>query len=195
MDTRINELLEAYRQGQPGALEQLVPLIYDDLKLLARRHSRQWPNLTLQTTGIVHEAYLKLSGQRVLDASDKGHFLAICSQAMRQLIVDHARKRLTDKRGAGAERVSVEDTLVPVQAEAEQLVLIDQALVRLAEVDARMVRVFECRYFAGLSEEETVDALGIPLRTVQRDWQKARLLLRELLGERAMPAAGVPQAD
>lgn len=181
MDEKLHDLLAAYRSGTPGALDSLVPLIYDDLRRIARRHVRQWPGLTLNTTGVVHETYLKLARQHSLDANDRAHFMVICSHAMRQFIVSHARGKYADKRGALAETVTLDDVELPLQAEAEELLTIDQALKGLAEVDPRLVRVFECRYFGGYSAEETSEALGVPLRTVQRDWLRARAWLLELL--------------
>jgi len=181
MDNSFHDLLAAYRNGEPGALDRLIPLVYDDLRRIARRHVRQWSNLTLDTTGVVHEAYLKMAKQHSLDANDQAHFMAICSQAMRQFIVSYARAKLAGKRGAAPEMVRVDDLEIPTQAEAEELLLIDQALRSLADANPRLVRVFECRFFAGFSEEETSQALGLPLRTVQRDWMRARAWLRDML--------------
>lgn len=181
MEQNFHELLGAYRRGEPGVLDQLVPLVYEDLRRLARRHVHQWPNLTLDTTGVVHEAYLKLVRQNALDANDRAHFMAICSQAMRQFIITYARQKLTDKRGANPVMQSIEGLDIPVQSEAYELLLIDHALRGLAEVDPRLVRVFECRFFAGLTEVETAEALDLTLRTVQRDWMRARGWVKELL--------------
>lgn len=173
-------LLEAYRSGQPGAFDRLVPLVYEDLRRIARRQLRASRGHTLDTTLLVHEAYLKISEQPRMAAQDRGHFLAICGRAMRQLIIGHARQHNAEKRGGPQSfSLDLDDTQIPVDAQADQLVLIDQALNRLAEIGDRMVRVFECRYFAGLSEAETADALDIPLRTVQREWMRARAWLRE----------------
>lgn len=185
MDPERNEislLLEAYREGEAGAFDRLVPLVYEDLRRIARRQLRASRGHTLDTTLLVHEAYLKISEQTRMAARDRGHLLAICARAMRQFIVSHARRHFADKRG-GAQAVSLdlEDTQIPIDSQADQLVLIDQALVRLAEISDRMVRVFECRYFAGLSEEETAEALGLALRTVQREWMRGRAWLREWL--------------
>lgn len=181
MQDPVHELLVAYRNGEPGALDRLIPLVYDDLRRIARRHVRQWSNLTLDTTGVVHEAYLKMARQHSLDANDQAHFMAICSQAMRQFIVNYARAKLTGKRGSDAAFVNIDDVDIPTQAEAEELLMIDQALRSLGEVSPRLVKVFECRYFAGFSEEETSQALDLPLRTVQRDWMRARAWLRDML--------------
>lgn len=187
----ITTLLAAYREGEPQAFERLLPLVYDDLRRIARRQLRASGGKTLDATGLVHEAYLKMADQTRLDARDRGHFLAICARAMRQFVVSYARQRHAGKRGGPALlAVDLDLVSVPVEAQADQLVLIDQALEQLAAIGPRLVRVFECRYFAGLSEQETADALDLPLRTVQRDWMRARAWLRELLGsaDRAGPA-------
>lgn len=183
-DTQLAGLLAAWRNGEAGALDRLIPLVYDDLRRIAQRHARQGRGLTLDTTALVHEAYLKMADQTRLDASDRGHLLAICARAMRQYVVSYARQRFADKRGAGAQKVTLESAPIPVEAQAEQLVLVDQALERLGEIDQRLVRVFECRYFAGLSEQETAEALELSLRTVQRDWMRARAWLRDWLDEK-----------
>jgi RNA polymerase sigma factor (TIGR02999 family) len=185
MDQSLHELLVAYREGEPGVLDKLIPLVYEDLRRLARRQVHQWPNLTLDTTGVVHEAYLKLSRQHALDANDRAHFLAICSQAMRQFIINYARQKLADKRGANLVMHNIEDTDIPIQGEADELLLIDQALRGLGEANPRLVRVFECRFFAGLTEAETMEALNLPLRTVQRDWMRARAWVRDMLAPSA----------
>jgi len=184
MEHSLHDLLVAYRKGEPGVLDQLIPLVYEDLRRLARRQVHQWPNLTLDTTAVVHEAYLKLARQHSLDASDRAHFLAICGQAMRQFIINHARQKLADKRGANPVMHKVDDVDIPVQGEADELLLLDQTLRGLAEANPRLVRVFECRYFAGLTEAETMEALDLPLRTVQRDWMRARAWVRDMLSER-----------
>ncbi len=181
-------LLAAWRAGEAGALDRLVPHVYDDLRRIARRQLRANRSHTLDTTLLVHEAYLKMSAQSRIDAHDRGHLLAICARAMRQFIVSHARERQADKRGGPqAVALDLDATQLPIEAQAEQLVLVDQALDRLAGISERLVRVFECRYFAGLSEGETAEALEVPLRTVQRDWMRARAWLREWL--ESTPAA------
>jgi len=186
-------LLDAWRAGEAGAFDRLVPLVYDDLRRIARRQLRANRGHTLDTTLLVHEAYLKIVGQTRMEARDRGHFLAICARAMRQFIVSHARMRQADKRG-GPQPVALDldDTQLPIEAQADQLVLVDQALDRLAGISERLVRVFECRYFAGLSETETAEALEMPLRTVQRDWMRARAWLRDWLEAPAGRPAQMP---
>lgn len=178
----LTDLLQAWREGQPGAFDAIVPLIYADLRSIARRHLRQWGRMTFDTTGLVHEAYLKLGGQQRLDARDRAHFLAICARAMRQLVMNHVRDRMAQKRGAGAQVLGLDELELGQPSQAEELVFLDQALTRLGEIDEVLLRVFECRYFAGMTEEETALALDRPLRTVQRDWMQARAWIRELSG-------------
>jgi RNA polymerase sigma factor (TIGR02999 family) len=177
----IAQLLDAYRQGDPTALEALIPLVYDDLRKIAKRSLRQMGDLTINTTDLVHETYLKLSAQRVLSAEDRGHFLAICARAMRQFVLNHVRNRATEKRGSGLQLLNLDDVELPHETDIEHILFVDEALKKLALIDLDLVRVFECRFFAGLSDEETSQALGRPLRSIQRDWMKARGWIRELM--------------
>ena len=147
--------------ASPEALDSLMPMVYEHLRQIARRQLRvRGGDGTLNTTGLVHEAYLKLSDQARVSWSDRSHFFALASVAMRHVLVDHAKARLTQKRGGENHRVTLE---------------------RLAAVEPRLARVVECRFFGGLSEDETAEALSITTRTVQRDWVKARMLLRRAL--------------
>lgn len=183
IDTKqsITQLISANRNGDTGAYDQLVALLYGDLRQLAHRQlSKYHGNATLQTTAVVNEAYLKL-GNNHTDAVDRAHFLGIAAKAMRHVIIDYARKRLADKRGGGRRRVELEDSHLAVETQAEHLVLVDEALDQLSSVSDRLVRVFECKYFAELSDDETADALELSKRTVQREWMKARGLLGEML--------------
>ena len=178
-------LLRAMRDGEAGAFDRLVPLVYDELRRIAHGHLRRHRSgHTLDTTGLVHEAYLKLAEQGGLDLRDRGHFLAVSARAMRQVLVDFARARMAAKRGGpDARRVTLEDDAAAVAAQAELLLDIDRALVGLRAHSERLARVVECRYFAGYSEEETAAALGTSLRTAQRDWLRARDWLRRALEE------------
>ena len=180
----VTALLHAHGEGRPGAFEQLVPLIYDDLRRVARvQLRRRAADHTLDTTALVHEAYLRLVDQDRAPWQDRGHFLAVSALAMRQILVDHARGRARTKRGGGLQRTDLDDNAVAVVSDAEQLLTIDMALQKLAQMDPRLVKVVECRYFAGFSEAETAEALGVSLRTAQREWLKARAWLRaELAG-------------
>jgi RNA polymerase sigma factor (TIGR02999 family) len=179
----ITQLLLAYGGGRSDALEQLVPLVYDDLRRVARGQLRRLrPGDSLNTTGLVHEAYLRLVDQSRASYRDRGHFFAVCAVAMRQILVDYARRRGRRKRGGDQVVVPLEDAADPIAREAEHILDIDAALQKLAGIDARLARVVECRFFAGLNENETAEALEISLRTVQREWFKARAWLRAELG-------------
>jgi len=179
----VTELLLAFRDGDRAAFDQLVPLLYDDLRRVARAQLRRGrPGATLGTTVLVHELYLKMADQRRLDARDRGHFLAISAHAMRQVIADYARRRTATKRGGDSDPVPLDEAPEIADREARWLLDVDRALQRLAARDERMARVVECRFFAGFSEEETAAALHTSLRTVQRDWMRARAWLREELG-------------
>ena len=179
----VTELLLAHGEGRTGAFDQLLPLVYHDLRRLARAQlRRRAPGATLDTTGLVHEAYLKLVDQSRASWRDRGHFFAVSAMAMRHILVDHARRRTRHKRGGEASVLPLDEARVAIARDAEQLVALDLALQRLQQVDERLVRVVECRYFAGYSEQETAEALGVSLRTAQRDWLKARAWLRRELG-------------
>jgi RNA polymerase sigma factor (TIGR02999 family) len=178
----ITRLLGEYQAGDRSAFDRLVPLVYDELRRLARRHLRRGPRgRTLDTTGLVHEAYLKLAGSPGLQLKDRGHLMAVTACAMRQVIVTRARARLAAKRGGGEVPAVLDEERVGGGPSAEWLIDLDRALGGLRERDEQLARVFECRYFAGLSEEETAQALGVSLRTAQRGWMKARAWLRATL--------------
>ena len=178
----ITHLLAAYREGDGAALGKLVPLIYGDLQRLARRQlAGRRSGHTLNTTGLVHEAYLKLVDARQDDYNDRGHFFAVASLAMRQIIVDHARYYGAKRRGGSSPIRSLDSIDIAVEDEAESLVELDDALGRLGELDPRLPRVVECRFFAGLTAEETAEALQVSKKTVDRDWKRARAWLRREL--------------
>lgn len=178
----ITRLLVAHRDGDREAFEQLVPLVYDDLRRIARRQlARHRAHGTLNTTALVHEAYLKLVDQSRVQVNDRGHFFAIAARAMRQIIIDYARKRSAAKRGGGKVPVSLDKVQIAVDDQAEMLLTIDDALQRMTGLNERLTRVFECRFFAGLTEQETAEALELSLRTVQRDWMKGKAWLRREL--------------
>ena len=186
MTADITQLLQAHGGGRAGALERLVPLVYDDLRRVARGQLRRLrPGDSLNTTGLVHEAYVRLVDQSRATYRDRGHFFAVCAVAMRQILVDYARRRGRRKRGGDQVIVPLDEAADPVAREAEQLLDIDTALHKLAQIDERLARVVECRFFAGLSETETAEALGISVRTAQREWFKARAWLRAELGARS----------
>lgn len=183
MPADITELLLAHGGGDAAALDRLVPLVYDDLRRIARGQlRRRRPGDTLNTTGLVHEAYVRLVDQTRASWRDRGHFFAVSAIAMRQIVVDHARRRMRAKRGGDRVTVPLDDVQEPAAREAGRILEINEALEKLARVDRRMVQVVECRYFAGLTEEETAAALGVSVRTAQREWFKARAWLRHELG-------------
>lgn len=187
----ITRLLEAHRDGDGDALRRLAPLVYRDLQQLARRQLRRGPSgPTLDTTSLVHEAYLKLAGSAGAGWEHRGHFFAVAATAMRQIIVDYARHSRAQKRGGDQRIERLDAAEIAVEAQAEAVLEIDRALDRLRDIDARLPRIVECRYFTGLSAEETAAALGISLRTVERDWQRARAWLRQELDPGSRPADG-----
>ena len=184
----VTRLLQAYREGDREAYDRLFPIVYEDLRRIARAHlRRQRSGHTLGTTGIVHEAYLKLVEPASAGFQDRNHFLAVAARAMRQVIISYARRHAAGKRGGGERALPLEERDIPVQSQAEAILDVDRALARLEEFEPRLARVVECRFFAGLDEEETAAALGISTRTVQRDWMRARAWLREELEGQASP--------
>jgi len=182
----VTTFLERWDRGETtaGDAGQIVPVVYEELRAMARRQlSSERPDHTLQPTALVHEAYLKLVDQDQVAWRGRNHFLAVASIAMRRLLVDHARGRAREKRGGGAAKVSLTASLpVANDDQAAEIMAIDDLLGTLAEFDERAARVVECRYFAGLSIEETATALGLSPMTVKRSWQLARAWLRKELG-------------
>ncbi|HVS02415.1 MAG TPA: ECF-type sigma factor [Thermoanaerobaculia bacterium] len=177
----VTRLLQAHQAGDVGALDRLVPLVYDDLRRLARRQLAGHRRGHLDTTALVHEVYLKLVDQTRIPGESRRHFLAVAARAMRQVVVDFARRRQARKRGGEQVHLTLDAATVAVEEEAEMLLALDEALRRLGELDPRLIRVVECRFFAGLSEEETAGALALSTRTVQRDWTRARAWLQAQL--------------
>lgn len=171
-------------QGDPHhnnqALDQLMTLVYDELHHMAHRQLiRARPGQTLNTTGLVHEAYLKLADHEGISFNDRSHFYAVCARAMRQIIVDYARRRLTGKHGGGCQLLPLHEVQAGIASEAELILAVNEALSGLARLGERLTRIVELRFFAGLTEQETAQALAISERTVQRDWKRARAWLRE----------------
>ena len=172
----------ALRDGDRESLERLVPDLYEQLRSIARRRLGRGPRAgTLETGDLVHEAYLKVLGGSRTSAHDQAHWLALASLAMRHVLVDRAKARDRLKRGGGQGRITFDDEKIAVDDRPETLLELDEALTRLGELEPRLARVVECRFFGGLSEEETAQALDVTVRTVQRDWAKARMLLRRTL--------------
>lgn len=160
------------------AVDRLFPLVYDELRRLAHRHLLREPTgHTLTTTDLVHQAYLRLSEQTRAQFTGRAHFMAIAATAMRRILVDHARTRHAVKRGGDQRRVPLENIAPAAEDRAELLVALDEALDRLRALDARQARIVECRFFGGMTEDETADAIGIGVRTAKRDWSKAKAWL------------------
>jgi len=180
----ITRLLVRWRSGEAEALNRLFPLVYDGLRDLARRQLRRGGRgQTLGTTALVHEAYLKLVDHTHVELRDRGHFFSLAARAMRQIIIDDARRRMAGKRGGGERRLSLDEAALSVGDAAAEMLAVDEALKRLEALDERMGRLVELRFFGGLSVEETAESLDVSPRTVKRDWQKARAFLyRELAG-------------
>ena len=168
--------------GSRASLDRLVPGLYERLRTIAHRQLGRRPNgATLETGELVHEAYLKVAARPRAGSPDEAHFLALASLAMRHVLVDRAKARGRVKRGGGQGRVTFDEERIVVDDHPAALLQLDEALTRLAELEPRLARVVECRFFGGLGEEEIAVALGVTVRTVQRDWAKARMLLRRAL--------------
>jgi RNA polymerase sigma-70 factor, ECF subfamily len=187
----VTGLLLAWREGDDAALERLIPLVYRELRTLAHaRMRREHPGLTLQTTALVHEAYVRLVEARHVSWQNRSHFYALCAQAMRRIVVDAARARLSIKRGGGAEHVPLDEARVASPGRDDDVLALDEALTDLAKADPRKSRVVELRYFGGLSVEETAEVLRLSPQTVMRDWKMARLWLVKALRQREVSDAG-----
>ncbi|MCP4292363.1 MAG: sigma-70 family RNA polymerase sigma factor [bacterium] len=180
--TDITKLLLDWKDGSDQAFETLVGVMYDELRMLARRNlNRNSGSLTLNTSGLVHEAYLKLADHTRLGLENRGHFLAVYSKVMRNILIDMARSRAAVKRGGDLAEVTLDDNHLQIDAQAHELLAIDDALTQLTELDERLAKTVECRFFAGLTEAETAEAMGISDRTVRRNWTKAKTLLQKFL--------------
>jgi RNA polymerase sigma-70 factor, ECF subfamily len=178
----ITAQLLAWNQGDAAALERLIPVVYQELRRMAERYLRQENSgHTLQPTALVHEAYLRLIDQTQVEWQNRAHFFGIAAQMMRRILVDHAKAKQRDKRGAGALKLSLDETLNYGQERAGELVALDDALQHLAALDERKSRVIELRYFGGLSVEETAQVLNVSRQTVIRDWNMARAWLYQEL--------------
>ena len=178
----LTQLLLAWSDGDQAAFEQLVPLIYEELRRLARRYmARERAGHTLQTTALVNEAYLRLIDAQRVHWQNRAHFFAVSAQVMRRILVDFARARRNLKRGGGAAQVSLDEALVVSPERGADLLALDEALCRLADLSPRQSRVVELRYFGGLNEEEVAEVLKVSPRTVRSDWSLARAWLRREL--------------
>ncbi len=181
----ITQLLHDWHGGDRTALDRLVPLVYDELRRISKRYlRRQPPGQTLQTTALINEAYLKMVDLPGIDWQNRAHFFAVAAQAMRNLLLDHARAKHRAKRGGDAQQVSLDEAAMVSVARSEELLALDDALTRLAALDARQSRIVELRYFGGLTVDEVAEVLGISAITIAREWAKAKgWLYRELSQE------------
>jgi RNA polymerase sigma-70 factor, ECF subfamily len=190
--SRATTVLDTAAPGDEITLDRLVPLIYDELRELAHRQlARERGDLTLQTTALVHEAYLKLADDTKVTRRGRAYFFAAAARTMRQVLVDRARHRKAAKRGGGAKIVTLGEEDASVDAYAAELLDLNDALERLGERSPRQVSVVEYRFFAGMSVEETAEVLGVSTRTVEADWAMARAWLYQALGGVGSPADGV----
>ena len=186
----VTQLLLAWSDGDRSALEKLIPLVYDELRRLARRYmGRERTGHTLQTTALVNEAYLRMVDLKAVHWQNRAHFFAVSAQLMRHILVDFARSRGYKKRGGGARQIPLDEALQVSADQPEDLIALDDALNSLAEVDERKSKVVELRFFGGLSVEETAHVLDVSVDTVMRDWKMAKVwLLREIRGEKQVEA-------
>lgn len=182
--SEVTRLLHDWQAGDERAFDRLLPLVYEQLRTQARRHlRRERDGHTLTPTALVHEAFLSLAGESPVPWTDRVHFFAIASRVMRQVLIWYARRRSAAKRGGGLAPVTLDDDLALTDARADDLLALDESLVRLEALDPRLCRVVECRYFGGLTVDDTAAALSISPATVKRDWQTARAWLRRDLAD------------
>lgn len=184
------DLLARWRGGDKDALQALIPLVYKDLRALAHHHlKRERPGHTLQTTALVHEAYLRLAGQRPFEAENRTHFVAVAARLMRQILVDYARTRGAAKRGPG-QQVELDTALAMPQLPNADVLAVDDALQQLAQLDEQQSRLVELRFFGGLTTEEAAEVLGISRSTAKRDWNVAKAWLSRQMkrGQRGQPS-------
>ena len=178
----VTRLLQAWCRGDTAALDKLVPLVYDELHRLAHGYmAREWGANTLQTTALVHEAYVRLVDANAVEWKNRVHFFAISANVMRRILVEFARSRGSQKRGGDVQKVSLEEAMIPSPEADEDLLALDSALTALAAFDPRKAKVVEMRFFGGFTEQETAETLGVSSDTVLRDWKSAKLwLYREM---------------
>jgi RNA polymerase sigma factor (TIGR02999 family) len=178
----VTQLLLEVRQGNREAHDRLVPLVYRELRLIAGAHLRRESTAhTLQPTALVNEAYLRLIDVSQMQWQDRAHFFSVASTVMRRILVDHSRANTAQKRGGRNETLWLDEALIPSPGRSPELVALDDALLLLAQFDERQAKIVEMRFFAGMTEEETGDVLGISVRTVKRDWRMAKAwLFKEL---------------
>ena len=178
----LTRLLDDWGQGNPEALDRLMPIVFDEVRELARRHlARESPGHTLEPTALVHEVYLRLTGRHSVQWQNRDQFFGFLAGLMRRILVDHARRRQAAKRGSGVEKLPLDVALPTAQARAPELLALDDALDALAEVDPRKCRIIELHFFVGLTQDEVADALDVSRNTVNRELRKAKAWLRREL--------------
>lgn len=186
----VTGLLKAAGSGDKEALEQLAPVVYEQLRSLAHRQMRkEFGPRTISTTALVHEAYLKIVDTPNFPSENRGHFFAVAAQAMRHIMISEARRRGAQKRGSGVTHFELDENRVSIDEVSAELLSLDEALNRLQAQNQRLARVVECRFFAGLTVEETAEAVSISPRTVKRDWRVARAWLHREMSQPQLPAS------
>jgi RNA polymerase sigma factor (TIGR02999 family) len=181
----VTQLLIDWSSGDKTALDRLMPLLYDELRRLAKRHmARERRDHTLQTSALINEAYLRLVDQKDLQWQNRAHFFAVAAQVMRHILIDHARSYQYAKRGAGAQKIPLDEAAIFTQRRAAEFVALDEALEALAGVDPRRSQVVELRFFGGLSIEETAEVMKISAPTVQREWRAAKAWLSRFVSNK-----------
>jgi RNA polymerase sigma factor (TIGR02999 family) len=183
-DGDVTDIIRAMRNGDREAVDRLFAAVYEELRRIAKNHRRRWQgDETLNTTALVHEAYIKLVEQERADWTDRAHFCAVAARAMRHILANYAERRMAAKRGGGAQHVPLDDRNPVPQESAEDLLALDQALSTLSRMHERQAQVVECRFFGGLGIHETAEALGVSTSTVERDWTVASAWLRRALDD------------
>ncbi|MEO5717451.1 MAG: sigma-70 family RNA polymerase sigma factor [Chthoniobacterales bacterium] len=175
-------LLVDWGRGDPAAAERLMPLVYDELRMLARSYlQRERPDHTLQATGLVHEAYMRMVDQTTATWQNRAHFFWLAAQAMRRILVEHARRHRAEKRGGGLEKVELDEELSPAAGRSVDLLALDEALNKLAQLRPQQSQIVELRFFGGMTIEEVAEVLAVSSRTVKREWRMARAWLRRAM--------------
>lgn len=182
VSTGVTQLLINWRNGDKAALDQLMPLVYEELRRVARRFmGRERRDHTLQTSALINEAYLRLVDHETANWQNRGHFFAVAAQVMRNILIDHARSYHYEKRGGGAQKVPLDDAIIFTEERAAELVALDDALTSLAAVDPRKSQIIELRFFGGLNIDETAELIGLSPTTVQREWRAAKAWLQHFM--------------
>ncbi len=186
----ITHLLSALGRGERTALDRLMPLVYDGLHDIAHRQLRRRPGMSLNTTALLHEAYLKLADYEHAALRDRNHFMAVAAVTMRNILVDYVRKRTAQKRGGDEEALLLDERDVGIAAKGEEILAIHEALESLSALNPRLVTLVELRFFGGLTVEEAAEVMGTSPRTVKRDWRKAKAFLHQTLGHQTLGREG-----